>query len=129
MATHAPMLSKEEGRVDWNMPADQIIFRLRALTPWPGLFTEIDGKRARIVQAEPIGDAEANGCGLDANATPGVVSGILKESGFAVRVGNGHLLVQRLQPEGKSEMDATAFLNGHALAVGRPLAQVNEERH
>ena len=115
------MISKEEGEIDWKLGSEAIMFRLRALTPWPGLFTWIGGRRARIIQAEPLDSSEAAHNGADDKAAPGSVTATLKEFGFAVRTGDGHLLVTRLQPEGKSAMDAPAFLNGYPLKIGARL--------
>ena len=42
-ASHAPKIKKEDGRIDWNLPAQTIWNRLRAFTPWPGAFTFLPG--------------------------------------------------------------------------------------
>lgn len=120
-ATYAAMIKKEEGEIDWSIPSDEIMYRLRALTPWPGLFTTISAKRVRIVQAEPLDSAEAEHHGASDKAPPGTVTAIMKGFGFVVRTGSGHLLVTRVQPAGKPMMDATAFLNGNPLEVGQAL--------
>ncbi len=53
-ATYAPLLTKEDGRVDWNRPVEQVERTVRALTPWPGAFTFAAGKRLRILRARPL---------------------------------------------------------------------------
>ena len=52
-ATHAAMLSKAEGEIDWSAPAHLVDCRLRGMTPWPGAYTFVNGKRLRIHKVEP----------------------------------------------------------------------------
>jgi len=120
-ATYAPMITKEEGTIDWNEPSVQIMFKLRGLTPWPGLFTSLSGKRLRIIQAEPLDEEEAEHVGATNELKPGTVSGIMKGFGFVVKTGDGHLLIHNLQLEGKTPVDGDAFLNGFPMKVGQKL--------
>ncbi len=120
-ATYAAMLKKEEGQIPWNETSEQIMYRIRALTPWPGCFTTMDGKQMRIIQAEPLDADEAEHHGVVPKAPSGSVAGIMKGFGFIVKTGDGHLLITQLQPEGKPVMDAAAFLNGRALKLGQRL--------
>lgn len=127
LATYAAKITKAEGVLDWSLDSQSIMFRLRGLTPWPGLFTCLGDRRLRIAQAEPISTGEAAEYKAREDVPPGTVSAIVRELGFLVRTGDGHLLVTRLQPEGKAEMEAPAFLNGAALRPGQGLtAQVEE---
>lgn len=121
LATHAPPITKEEGRVPWSDPAESIMFRLRGLTPWPGLFTVFRGRRMQITQAEPLAPDEAAEVGADEEMLPGCVSAIMPEFGFAVWTGDGQLLIRRLKMEGKGEMEAEAFLRGQRVEVGERL--------
>ncbi|MBI1784238.1 methionyl-tRNA formyltransferase [Candidatus Sumerlaeota bacterium] len=121
LATHAAMLTKEEGRIPWDHTSEQIMFRLRAFTPWPGCFTMLAGKRMGVLQAEPLDSEEAAHNKLDDELPPGTVTGIIKGFGFTVRTGDGHLLVTQLQPEGKPAMDADAYLNGYPIKTGQKL--------
>ncbi|HEX9051660.1 MAG TPA: methionyl-tRNA formyltransferase [Anaeromyxobacter sp.] len=105
-ATLAPILEKEHGRIDWSRPAAEIANRLRGFTPWPGVWTTLDGRSVKILSAAP--GVLAAGAG----AAPGAAR---KEAGRGVSVacgGGTALLVARLQPEGKAPQDALAFLNG-----------------
>jgi methionyl-tRNA formyltransferase len=90
--TYAEKLKKEEGIIDWSLPAAQIHRIVRALNPWPGVWTELYGKRVKILSAElhSIDDALALNC-LD-----------------------GKIYVTQLQPEGGKSMDAKAFEQGYA---------------
>ncbi len=120
-ATYAAMISKSDGEIPWKATSHEIMFRLRALSPWPGLFTTLDGKRLRVHQAEPMSEDEAEKIGADDALAPGSVSGFLKEFGFAIRTGDGHLLIRQLQLEGKQATEADAFLHGHPLKIGTKL--------
>jgi methionyl-tRNA formyltransferase len=102
--TLAPILSKEDGKVDWTRPAPEIAARLRGFTPWPGAWTTLDGKTVKLLDVEPLD--------LAARGAPGAGEK-LAGRGLAVACGGGTaLLVKRLQPEGKGAQDALALLNG-----------------
>lgn len=102
--TLAPILTREDGKVDWGRPAAAIASRLRGFTPWPGAWTTLDGRTVKLLEVEPLD-----------GATPGAPGTARKAAGrgLAVACGGGTaLLVRRLQPEGKGAQDALAFLNG-----------------
>jgi methionyl-tRNA formyltransferase len=102
--TLAPILTKEDGKVDWTRPAAAIAARLRGFTPWPGAWTTLGGRTMKLLEVEPID-----------GAVPGEPGHARKAAarGLAVACGAGTtLLVKRLQPEGKGAQDALAFLNG-----------------
>lgn len=118
LATFAPPIKKEEGLIPWSDPAERIMYRLRALTPWPGATTFINGERALIVvQAETRVEEETQPDPKKRPA-PGTVVGIDKGFGFLVQCGDGPLLVSKVKPEGKSEMDAYAFVVGRGIQQG-----------
>jgi methionyl-tRNA formyltransferase len=101
-ATLAPILSKEDGRVDWRAPAARIACRLRGFQPWPGAWTTLEGRTVKVLDAAAAG------------AAPGAPGEARRAAGgLAVACGDGTaLLVRRLQPEGRGAQDALAFLNG-----------------
>lgn len=70
-ATYAPMVDKDTGRIDWNMPSASIHNRIRGVTPWPGAYTFYKGKRMKLVKSEYT-------C-CDTRATPGQILDINKE--------------------------------------------------
>ena len=95
-ATLAPILTKEDGKVDWTRPAAVIAARLRGFTPWPGAWTTLEGKVLKILAAE-CEDARAD----EATWQPGT-SFAVAGRGIAVFCAFPTvLLVRRLQPEGK----------------------------
>ena len=102
--TLAPILSKDDGKVDWSRPAGAIAARLRGFTPWPGAWTTLDGRTVKLLEVEPLDGAAPGAPGSGRKAAG---------RGLAVACGDGTaLLVRRLQPEGKGAQEALAFLNG-----------------
>ncbi|TMA11774.1 MAG: hypothetical protein E6J86_13320 [Deltaproteobacteria bacterium] len=61
-ATLAPLLSREDGRVDWNRTAAELDARRRGFTPWPGAWTTVDGAVLKIQSARPGKEAHAGAC-------------------------------------------------------------------
>lgn len=112
-ATYAKRFRKEDGRVDWNAPADRIERQVRGLKPWPGTWTEWDhpkGKRRLFLRhVRP-----ATPC---RTLPPGEIC-IDKSCGLCVGSAQGALEILRIQQEGKKEMDADEFLRGVPLKDG-----------
>lgn len=106
-ATLAPILSRDEGRIDWARPAAAIRDRLRGFTPWPGAFTTLDGKHLKVLEARVAAPGDA----ARAEAAPGAAA--LEGGALLVRCGEGTaLLVPRLQLEGKAAQSAQDLANG-----------------
>ena len=113
LATHAPMLKREDGLVDWTMSAQQIKWRLRGFNPFPGCYTMLGEQRLELVALQ-IESALTD-------AAPATVTEIMKDS-FVVACGAGsQLRITQIQPAGKKVMPARDFLNGAKLAVGTKL--------
>lgn len=108
-ATYAPMLKKEDGRIDWTMKAEEIKNLIRGLNPWPGAYTRWDGKQIKIFKAE----VEAG-----VKEEPGTVINISTEGIFAA-TGKGILLIKELQPENKNRMTASEFIKGYRIVKGQ----------
>jgi len=99
-ATYAPMLKKEDGRLDFSKPADELERRVRAMNPWPGAFMELDGAILKIHRAH-----------VDAgNASAG--RRLVVQNQPAVGAGGGILILDEVQPAGKKPMSGTSFLAG-----------------
>jgi methionyl-tRNA formyltransferase len=110
-ATVVHKLTKQDGRVDWHLPAAVIRNRIRGFYPWPCCFTEVplgSGQVLRLLKAEVLESGEEE---------PGVVLA-LDKAGPVVAAGEGALRLLEVQPQGKNPMSGRAYLNGHALAVG-----------
>lgn len=105
--TYAHMLTRDDGRIDWQADATVIERQLRALTPWPGVWCLLpNGQRLKVIEAAV---SPASG------KTPGTVL----DASLAVACGNGsalHLL--RVQPENKKPMTGRDFTNGGAIKPG-----------
>ena len=121
-ATFAPPLKKEEGRIDWPLPAQQIYNRIRGLQPWPGAFTSFRGKNCAI-WGRPILKA---GTGASFKASPAgetrTPGEILAGSGeVSVACGDGTVLqLEFVQLEGRKRITALEFANGARLKSGDP---------
>ena len=118
---YARMIKKADGRIDWSRPAAQIERLVRGLDPWPSAFTTLDGKTVKIWKAQVMA---LIGGGLF-DALPGQDPKkhareiwAADESGIHVRAGDGILVIQELQLEGKKRMAAREFLRGHKVAAG-----------
>lgn len=107
-ATTTRKFEKEDGEIDWSLPAKQLAFRVRAFTPWPGSYTCWQGKQIKITQAVPLPAA--------IGVKPGQVTSLEGELGIGT--GDGILGVLQLQLEGKREMTAADFLRGQRDFVG-----------
>ena len=111
LATHAAKITRDMGRIDWSQPATQLWNRARAFTPWPGVFTRLDGKLLKLLEVEPA----AADC-----PAPGVV-GQADADGIVVGCGNGALRITQLQKEGAKRLSAAQFLAGNPLPAGTQL--------
>lgn len=105
-ATYAPMLKKEDGLLDWSLPAQAIHNRVRGLLPWPVAFSYLDGKMIKILETEVI----------PGTARPGVIS--TTRDSILVGTGEGLLRIKRLQVEGKNPVTAAEFLRGRRQLAG-----------
>ncbi len=113
LATYAPKLRKEDGKVDWTKTAEYIGRQVRAFSPWPSAFTFAGTTRIKIIGGDPLPLPEKKD-----SAHPGGVITVRKE-GLEVGCGGGTVyLIARLQPEGKKEMEAYAFSLGSKIKIG-----------
>ncbi len=139
--SHAAKIKKEDGRIDWNQPAQTIWNRLRAFTPWPGAFTflpkamegtasvpssatsrgsdkTLPSKMLKIWKAEVVEQSGVGACRDEASKRrPGEVLSADK-TGMVVGCGQNALRVLELQREGGRRMGTAEFLAGHALKPG-----------
>ena len=108
-ACYARKITKEDGRIDWSLPARTLWNRLRGLTPWPGTFTFLPAEPRplllKIWEAVPL---EKSG------GVPGKILHVDK-AGLTVGCGDGALLVQTVQLEGGRRQSVREFLAGHEL--------------
>ena len=113
-ATHIRPFTRADGWIDWRRPAVEIDRQVRALQPWPGAWTTIDGRRIHIRRAHPV-------AGIDDVPIGALLPGAIP----CVACGAGALALEIVQPEGRSTMPADAWRRGLArehvmLGAGRP---------
>ncbi len=109
-ATFAPMLTKDDGLIDWTQSAEKIHNRIRGLQPSPGGFTFCGGRRLLILAAEPVAGDTMEG-------EPGTIIREGKKN-ILVIAGQGTLRLSRVQWEGCCPADISAFLCGCRLETG-----------
>lgn len=119
-ATYAPLIQREDARIDWSQPFETIINAVHGFQPWPRAFTTLAGKELKILGAEACDPAWAPKHAFHEGIVPGMVVEVFKGRGFVVRTGGdrGLVLITEVQPEGKPAMGAFDFVNGGALDVG-----------
>jgi methionyl-tRNA formyltransferase len=109
-ASYAPRLKKDDGRIDWAKPAEQLAREVRAYTPWPGSFTYWNGKMLKVLKASSREPATG------AHSPPGTVLDDL-----LIQTGQGALALERVQLEGRKPMAAEEFLRGQPAIIGSQL--------
>jgi methionyl-tRNA formyltransferase len=110
-ATYAPIIKKEDGRIDWRLSAITIERYIRAFNPWPSAYTIFGGKLLKIFKAHPETPP------LRTNVTPGTVTEVSPVH-LLVATGDGQLSLLEVQLEGKRRMSIEEFLRGHAVQPG-----------
>jgi methionyl-tRNA formyltransferase len=117
-ASYAAKIKKEDGKIDWNEPAEKILNRLRAFTPWPGIFTFLNGKTLKIWKCSVAVEVwNKENLFLKSVIRSGTILSADK-NGIIVLCGKDFLHVSELQREGGRRMGTAAFLAGHALNAG-----------
>jgi methionyl-tRNA formyltransferase len=108
LATLCPKIRREDGQADFSRPAVELLRRLRAFTPWPGLFAFRAGKRVKLLEA------------LESDGREGAAPGEVLSAGdeIVVACGRGALALTRLQAEGRKPLDAASFARGERVVPG-----------
>jgi len=113
-ATVAPLLKKEDGVIDWRLPAAVLANRIRGLTPWPGAYTFLGQDRWMLYRAIALTEQSAE--------PPGRITAVTKDA-IHVATGEGVLAVKELQPANSRRMTVAQYLTGHSVNVGLQLSQ------
>jgi methionyl-tRNA formyltransferase len=109
-ASLAPILKKEDGRIDFSRNALDICNRLRGFRPWPGAFTSFRGKNLQVWDAKPVQRTVAEG------------EFLVESDHLLVGCGDGTALeLVEIQLEGKKRMAARDFIHGYRLSSGEKL--------
>jgi methionyl-tRNA formyltransferase len=101
VATYAPKLTRDNGKIDWSESAEIIERKIRAFNPWPGAFMKLGERNLKIFSASIV----------DLGGKPGEILRSDKE--LVIAAGKDALSVGEVQLEGKRRMDVAEFLRGH----------------
>jgi methionyl-tRNA formyltransferase len=106
-ATHARMLTKEDGAIDFTQPAERVAARIRGVDPWPGAYATLRDQVTKLfrARAEPGSGAAGQVLALDA-------------AGAHVACGDGAVVIRELQAPGRKRLTAAQFAAGRGIAVG-----------
>ena len=115
-ATMAPILAKEDGRIDWNRTPRQVHDHVRGMSPWPRAFTTTNGRVVKVLATHVLTESGADPPAATA-AAPGVVV-FADKARVIVACANGSLQLEVVQPEGKRAMRATEWLAGRGIHEG-----------
>jgi methionyl-tRNA formyltransferase len=113
-ASYFPQVRKEDGEIDWSLPAAAIWRRVRAFYPWPGCYTTWHGKLLKIIEAVPWGGEISAGKGR-AVALPG------PDVSLGIGTDEGTLGILKVQMAGKKVMNAAEFIRGQRDFIGAEL--------
>lgn len=104
--TYSHKLTKQDGQLDWQKPAEQLEREIRAFSGWPKSYTTFGTIDVVITKAfaEPANTPSAQ---------PGTVTILPESKMFMVACNPGNLCIQKLKPAGKPQMDVASFLNGY----------------
>ena len=105
--TYASKIHKSEAKIDWSLPAQTIDRKIRALSPFPGAWTEINGERVKLLASKVVDEEHEAGMVLD--------------TGFSIACGQKAIEITEAQRPGKSSQKSDVFLRGFRLQKGRKL--------
>ena len=111
-ASVTKLLSKEDGRIDWTAGADRLAMQVRAYASWPGSFTDMNGKRLKVLEATAEQGRSAEPAGRVLSMPDGRVG---------VASGSGVLVLHRLQLEGRRPVSVDEMVSGYTGFVGSRL--------
>ena len=112
-ASHAPMLAKADGAIDFARPAAAVAARIRGVDPWPGAQATLRGQIVKLFRAQPEAGADA---------APGTVLAV-DAAGVHVATAPGAVAIRELQAAGRKRMAAAQFAAGRGIAVGDVLGR------
>jgi methionyl-tRNA formyltransferase len=111
-ATYAPMLTKQDGHIDWQKPAEELKCFIRGMTPWPGAFTYHNQNRLKVLKADPVLEKVAKPAGT-------ILRGFPDE--LRVATGRDALSIIEIQGPSGKRLAIADFLRGYPLPPGTVL--------
>lgn len=112
-ASYTAKITRQDGIVDWQLSADELVRHWRAFHPWPGLTTSLMKTPLKLIEIN-VQSGE--------RAAPGTVIAT-SEEGIDIATGEGVIRITRLQPPGKRAMSAADYLRGNPLEIGERLGE------
>ena len=119
IATYAPMLKKEDGKIIWKESSEKICARVRAMTPWPGAFTYLNNKTLKIFKTEPVRLKKS--ISSNDSAETKIIPGTIVEchnNEIHVASGDGTVKITELMGKSGKRLTAEKFLRGNKLEKG-----------
>ncbi|MDZ4694478.1 MAG: methionyl-tRNA formyltransferase [Deltaproteobacteria bacterium] len=113
LATLAPLLRKEDGRLDFSQAAESVGARARGVDPWPGAFARLNGEPVKLWRPSIRGSSTTA-------AEPGTIVAA-GSAGLEIACGTGAVVFAEMQLAGRKRLPVSAVLSGHAIALGTRL--------
>lgn len=110
-ASFAPILKKEDGKINWTESAELISRKIRAFNPWPCAHTKFKERYIKLIKSEVSEKTYSD-------SEPGTIVDFIPKHSFVISCGTGALLIKELQPANKQKMTALDFINGYRLQLG-----------
>jgi methionyl-tRNA formyltransferase len=117
LASNAPLLKKEDGRINWSLPALEIFNRIRGLAPWPGAYTSFRGQACHILGEPASKELSEQHAQSGKPGGPGSLV-VSKREVTVVCGGTTYLRLLSVKLEGRKHVSATEFANGAHLYPG-----------
>jgi methionyl-tRNA formyltransferase len=117
--TMAPLLTKDDGVIDWTRPAAEIVNRVRGVDPWPGAHTTLGGEPLKMWRASLVPGSGAPGEVLGVDATGLIVA--CGGEGAGGHGAAGAVAIRELQLPGRKRLDARALVAGRPIPAGTRL--------
>ncbi|HEX9754251.1 MAG TPA: methionyl-tRNA formyltransferase [Gemmatimonadales bacterium] len=115
-ATYAPKLDRDQARISWNDPGEEVVRRIRAFDPTPGAWTTLDGGELKLFGGRLAGAGAGRarggegGGGGAGGSEPGTILGVASE--LVVATGAGDVAIADVQPAGRRRMTAAEWFRG-----------------
>lgn len=111
-ATHAPIIRKEDGQIDWQKSSEEICCLIRGMNSWPMAYTYYKGEAVKIISAAPSNEK---------GGKPGEISQLVKNKGLKVYCGGGSVYIKEVQFAGKKRMNIEDYMRGNSIETGEIL--------
>lgn len=110
-ATFVKPFKKEDCHINWNQESQKVYDFIRGMTPFPSVYSYLEGKLLKIVETEKYDK-------IYSEKTPGEIVDVIKNNGFVVATTDGALILKKLKPENKGVITGADSINGKQLKIG-----------